>query len=139
MTRLSPGLIAAYRGTLYRVHSTPTLDKRIGHRCLATERLMHRHRVRTAAVLTAENPGSRRQPDLVNRIRARRLDAALKHLGFKWLPTSAIDLNGLWPSEVGRFILGPSLADIARLARRFDQNAFIWVMIGRPTGLILRR
>ena len=46
------------------------------------------------------------------------------------------DLN---VASKGRFILGPSLADIASLARRFDQNAFIWIAIGRPTELILCR
>lgn len=139
MTCLSPGLIAAYRQTIYRVHGPANLDKWIGHRNAGTERLMRRYRVRTAAVLTAENPGSRQQAPLVNRIRMRRLDAALKAAGLKWLASSAIDLQGLWPAESGRFVLGATIADSLGLAKRFDQNAFLWIAIGRPTQLVLCR
>lgn len=139
MTALPPGLIAAYHGTLYRVHATPELNKRIGVRCRDTERLLRRHRVRTAAVLTAENPGSRPQSSLVNRIRRRLLEADLKALGLRSLPTSAIDLAGLWPAERGRFVLGARLADMRRLAHRHGQNAFLWIEFGRPTQMRLCR
>lgn len=139
MTRLSPGLIAAYHATLYRVHGTPPLDKRIGQRSVAVENLMRRRRVRTAAVLTAENPGSRRLAPLVNEIRARRLDRALQRLGLEWLPATAIDVDGLWPPEFGRFVLGPSFATSVRLARRFDQNAMVWIELGQPVRLVLCR
>ena len=139
MTALPPGLIAAYHGTLYRVHATPELNKRIGVRCRDTERVLQRHRVRTAAVLTAENPGSRPQSSLVNRIRRRLLDADLKALSLRSLPTSAIDLAGIWPAERGRFVLGARLADMRRLARRHGQNAFLWIEHGRPTRITLCR
>ena len=135
MKGLAVGLIAAYRGTLYRVHGTPELNKRIGVRCRDTERVMRLYRVRTAAVLTAENPGSRPQPALVNRIRRRLLKADLKALGLRSLPTSAIDLEGLWPAERGHFVLGPRLLEMKRLARRHGQNAFLWIEHGRPTEM----
>ncbi|MEM7442433.1 MAG: DUF3293 domain-containing protein [Pseudomonadota bacterium] len=139
MTRLSPGLLAAYHDTIYRVHTSPIIDKRIGHRNEEIERLMRRYRVRTACVLTAENPGSRQQPELVNRIRTRRLESMIAARGLTSLPTSAIDLDGLWPAERGRLVLGISLAAAYKLAHRFGQNAFLWVAFGQPTELKLCR
>ena len=139
MTALPTGLIAAYHGTLYRVHGNPELNKRIDVRCRDTEQVLRRYRVRTAAVLTAENPGSRPQSSLVNRIRRRRLESDLKALGLRSLPSSAIDLAGVWPAERGRFVLGARLADMRRLARRHGQNAFLWIENGRPTRMRLCR
>jgi len=139
MTRVSHGLIVAYHDTIYRVHGLAVHDKRIGQRSLETETLMRDYRVRTAAVLTAENPGSRRQARLVNRIRSHRLDMDLKALALSWLPTSAIDVDGIWPQEAGRLVFGPTFSEIAGLSRRFDQNAFLWVEFGRPTALVLCR
>ena len=139
MTGLSHSMIAAYRQTVYRVHGSVVLDKRIGHRSAATERLMRQNRVRTAAVLTAENPGSRQQAVLVNQIRMRRLDTALMAADLRWLASSAVDLQELWPTESGRFVLGITFVDCLSLAKRFDQNAFLWIVMGRPTRLVLCR
>lgn len=133
-------LIAAYRAALYRVAAGDgVIDLRPDRPDRRLDRLLRRHRATTAALITACNPRSRRQPPLVNALRTRRLAEAVRRGGWRAVPTAGTDPAGCWPPEPGLLVLGIGRAAADRLAASFGQNGYLWLAAGRPPRLALCR
>jgi hypothetical protein len=124
----TPDLDRAYRRALYRLELPDgPLDLNIGSYSAALCTLLETSGVRTAAFLTACNPGSRALDTAANHAaQAALLDAAAQ-LGHTSLPGVAIDPEGIWPDEESVLILGIDAAAATVLARRFGQNALVWI------------
>lgn len=115
MSRARETLDRAYRNARYRVDDGGAVfDMRVGRPCEPLRALMTRRGVREAAFLTACNPGSAPRSDADNRAAQVRLRAAL-------------DPEGIWPPEPSLLVLGIERERAAALARRFRQNAFVWL------------
>lgn len=134
-------LWAAYRATHYVVDAPDgPIVLHVGAANEALAALMHAVHAPTAAVLTAHNPWSLARPAHENDAAQRELEAALAAHGIAMLPASGRDPAGTWPPEVSVLALGLSREVADALARRFAQNAFVWVAgPGRPCELVPTR
>ena len=120
-------LVLAYRRAEYRVLARPAFTLRPGRVSAALARLLRAHGTATACLITAHNPGSRRQSAARNRGAERRLNAALRRSRPPFsAPSRAVDPQGLWPIESGRLVLGLRQRDVLALARRSGQRAVLW-------------
>jgi hypothetical protein len=95
------------------------------------DRLLLAHGVRRGALISADNPYSRRMPVGWNRRMRLRLAAALS--GRRIMPAA-----GCWRdwSEAHFLVFGDPLPTI-RLARRFRQNAIVIVRLRQAAYLLL--
>lgn len=119
-------LWAAYCRTHYEV---PGGVVRIGQRCAAADRILRRHRCRTAVLITAWNPLSRRKPRGWNdRMQSRLLAAVRRH---PVLPGHGAARR--WAEDHLLVLMPPARAGV--LARRFRQNAVVVLRAGQPASL----
>ena len=125
---MRPGLLAAYRNTVYRAGD---VSVRPGRRCAGMDRLLLAHGVRRGALISADNPYSRRMPPGWNRRMRLRLAEALRRR--RYLPAT-----GCWRdwSEAHCLVLGDPAAAI-RLARRFRQNAIVIIGLRQAAYLLI--
>jgi hypothetical protein len=133
---MDPGLLAAYRRAIYRVHlPAGDLDLRAGECSPELDRRLAARGERRWAWLTAVNPRSERLPEAENRRRQEELGTALAARGWTVLDGTAIDPDGSWPDEPSFFVLG-ILPDAAReLALGAGQLAFLTGELGAPVTL----
>lgn len=125
MASLPPELLAAYLDTRYHVRWRGGIDFHIGHR---SDDLAALHRdlgVRTSAFITAWNPRSDPTPRELNDARNQRLRADIEALGLRALAAEGIGPTG-WREE-SFLVLGPTLEQARDLAKRYDQNAIVFV------------
>lgn len=121
-------LDAAYRQAVYRVilGGSP-LDLRVDQACGGVRALLTERGVDTAAFVTACNPGSRRLDRAANRAARTALEDAVAAMGCSALPGVAIDPEGRWPDEESLLLPGVDFESACSLARRFGQNALVWI------------
>lgn len=118
----------AYRRAVYRLElPAGPLDLVIDRASAPLARVLREHRARSAAFLTAWNPGSVLTAPAVNRAAQTALVEAAHRLGHPTLPGVAVDPDGAWPDEESVLVLGIDLDAARRLARRFGQNALVWI------------
>lgn len=129
-------LDAAYRQARYRLPllepqregvSAPALDLWIGRTEPRLRALLSRHGVSRAALLTACNPRSVATSRARNEAAMRALAGAVRDTGYSSVESLAMDPQGRWPDEPGLLIFGIERGAALALARRFDQNALVWI------------
>ncbi len=130
---LSPELIDAYRQADYVVRE-PRIVVRIGEANVALDALIGA--AGGAAFLTAANPRSERRSEEENRRRMALLETELHAAGCRYLEGEGRDPKRTW-AEPSFLVLGIARAEALRLARRFEQNAFVWCETGKPAELVL--
>ncbi len=128
-------LDSAYRATRYqlRLPGLPPRTLRIGQR---GDRWLQRLGVGTLAIITAENPGSRRLEPACNRRRDRALARRLDRLGWPRLRTRAVDPLGHWPVELGWAIPGMDRYCARAMAANLGQVALVWLQTGQRARLL---
>ncbi|WP_137180113.1 DUF3293 domain-containing protein [Roseomonas sp. AR75] len=105
------------------------ISVRIGARSPHFDALLRRHRLRSAAFVTAWNPFSRRKPEGWNdRMLARMRDAARGRV----LAEGIGRADGWWERHL---LVRGDPRKIAVLARRFRQNAIVVIAPGRAAAL----
>jgi hypothetical protein len=97
--------------------------------------LLDRYGVTTAVVVTAFNPRSCVLAPEENAARHRALARLLEARGLTFLHGEGRDPNGHWIPETECIVFGVSLADGLELARRFDQNAVVFIERGHAPRL----
>jgi Protein of unknown function (DUF3293) len=131
---------AAYLATHYLVFVPEgTLIVRIGQRSAMLDRLMAGRGARTAACVTAFNPGSRRRGRGANLAAHRALLAHVRRRGWRHLLAEGRDPAGAWPGEASLLVFGLGPAAARQLGRRFRQNAILLIRRGRPPELAALR
>lgn len=127
----------AYRRAIYRLEVPDGLvDLRIDTYSEPMRVLLDTHGVRTAAFLTACNPGSEREDPAANQAAQAALLDAASRLGHTTLPGVAVDPDGQWPDEESVLVIGIDAAEATMLARRFGQNALVWINAGATPELV---
>lgn len=119
--------LAAYRATLYRIHTQPAIDVRIGETNAAVAALLALHRVESAVLVTAFNPFSQRLSDAQNAARQHGLAEYLDGLKLAAIEGAGIDPTGAWPAETSLLALGATSATADDLMREFEQNAVVFI------------
>ncbi len=119
----------AYRATTYQIlrDDDPPLAVRIDHPAPLAGPM---------AYVTADNPGSRRLSEAKNTQRRSALLGELAATDFEVFPGESIADNGDWPVEQGLWIQGISKDQARTLARRFAQNAIVFIDDQRQVHLV---
>jgi hypothetical protein len=99
------------------------------------DRLLGRHGATTAVIITAFNPRSRVLAPDENAARHRALVRLLEERGLPFLHGEGRDPAGHWIPETECIVFGVSLADGLELARRFGQNAVVFIERGQAPRL----
>ena len=132
---IAPSLVQSYRKASYLIHSEGgDIVMRVGEISPQLSALMQSRKVNSAAFITAFNPYSCALRAHENELRHRALLSDLTSLGLELLNGEGMDCENLWPSEPSILILGISLENAESIAKRYEQNAFIW--IPRDEGLV---
>lgn len=121
-------LESAFRRTRYLVLAPGgALVLRVDETAPAMATLLRECKASEAALLTAFNPGGRRQSPFRNRQAQRTLRAELLRHGHALLEGSNEDPRGLWPREPTLLVLGMSLRRALDISLRYGQAAFLWM------------
>lgn len=134
---LDAQLIQAYRTTDYMVHATEPFTLRVEETCTECDALMDAHKVATAAYITAWNPYSEQLSAAANASAQENLAAELAVEGIAVLRGEGVGRTGDWPPEPSLFSLGISRSRAVSLAKKYQQNAFIWIERGKAAELVL--
>lgn len=80
---------------------------------------------KAAYIVTPCNPRSEQLSNTDNRARLERLRTQMKATKLRWLPCVNRDPKREWPDEPGALILDCDVSFAERLARDYEQNAFV--------------
>jgi hypothetical protein len=97
--------------------------------------LLDRHGATCAVIVTAFNPRSRVLPPAANAARHRALVRLLEERGVAFLYGEGRDPGGRWVAETECIVFGISLGEGLEIARRFEQNAVVFIERGRAPRL----
>lgn len=97
--------------------------------------LLDRHSATTATIVTAFNPRSRALAPEENAARHRSMVRLLEERGLPFLYGEGRDPSGDWIAETECIVFGISLVEGLELARRFDQNAVVFIERGKAPRL----
>ncbi|MFN3890745.1 MAG: DUF3293 domain-containing protein [Beijerinckiaceae bacterium] len=136
---ISDELIKAYGDTDYVVLNTAPFTLKIGKRSPELQEIYERHRVRSAAFLTAWNPYSQLRAADENARRNEELADELKRRGLKALPAVGRDPSGKWAGEESFLVLGIAPEIASTLGIQFEQNGYLWCGADAIPELVLLR
>lgn len=91
---------------------------------------------RHAFIITPCNPRSEQLGADENRARLTGFRAGLNDDNVRWLPAVNRDPAGNWPDEPGALLVDCSPAYARKLARNYQQNAWVQISPGRAPRLI---
>lgn len=136
---LDPALIAAYRGTHYRVHADPGYALRIGEGHAALAAQLRAFEAQAALFITAWNPRGEEHSRADNDARHARLTRALDQKGWRWVGGFGAHAVDLALGEVSVLVFGVDHASACALGRAFDQNSVVWAGADAVPHLVLLR
>ena len=89
---------------------------------------------KSAAILTAWNPGSQPLSESENNLRNNQLKLRIEdYSSFKALGQGQ---DKSWPAEESFFIVGIKKTELEKLAVEFEQYAYVYCVINKPASLI---
>ena len=140
MSEVDPQLIKRYREAVYRVwDANSRMEFRVENENPELDQLLDARGIRTAAFLTAHNPGSRVLSPAENQLAHQALLKELADNGLCWLAGEGADATGEWSAETSVMVFGIDHSAATALARQFGQNAYIWIQRGETPHLVLTR
>ena len=129
-------LLAAYTATDFVVFDgQERWALHVGAGSPRVDALLDRHGATRATIVTAFNPRSRVLTPDANEARHRALVRLLEARGVTFRPGAGRDPRGQWTAETECIVFGISLAEGLEIARRFDQNAVVFIERGRAPRL----
>lgn len=129
-------LLAAYTATDFVVFDgQERWALHVGAGSPRVDALLDRHGATRATIVTAFNPRSRVLTPDANEARHRALVRLLEARGLTFLHGEGRDPSGQWTAETECIVFGISLAEGLEIARRFDQNAVVFIERGRAPRL----
>lgn len=125
---ISPELVKAYCEADYVIRiADKDIVLKVGEASSELARLMRAYEVTSAAYLTAFNPFSAASSAQENQLNQSFLTADIDSLGLKYILGEGRDVANLWASEASVLIMGISFQSAELLAKRYQQNAFLWI------------
>jgi hypothetical protein len=129
-------LLAAYTATDFVVFDgAEQWVLHVGAASPRVDALLDRHDAIRATVVTAFNPRSRVLMPDANTARHRALVRLLEERRMPFLLGEGRDPSGAWSPETECIVFGISLAEGLEIARRFDQNAVVFIERGMAPRL----
>ncbi len=130
-------LITAYEATHYRVTSLgSSFVLRIGQHSPELLALYRDTGCTSAALITAWNPYSESLSSGENEARQRRLISLLAAHGLRHYASEGVSADGTW-REPSLLIMGVDECFAAELAKKFEQNALVYLGTDAVSHLIL--
>lgn len=126
----------AYRETDYVVDDGVRFTIRVGERCSEVDMLLEAHGAQSYAFLTAHNPGSQELEPAENDARQDELREDLRRRGFPCFRGEGRGRDGRWEPEESVLVVGVTKDGAAKLARAFDQVAFVHGVRGAAAELV---
>ena len=123
---IDPALWKAYEETHFIVHSTPEFVLNIGQHSEELRQLFTQHKLNAAAFITAYNPFSQQLSQDENFERQANLVKEIKSRGLNLIQGLGQDPNHKWEGEPSVLVLGIAFEAAKKLARTYEQNAFVW-------------
>ena len=123
---IDANLWKAYEETDFIVHSKPEFALNIGQFSEQLKQLLNSHKVTSAAFVTAYNPFSQQLSEDENSKRQIRLVDEIQSRGLSLFQGLGQHPNHQWQGEPSVLILGIALEAAKKLARTYEQNAFVW-------------
>jgi hypothetical protein len=123
---IDPALWEAYEKTHFIVQSTPEFVLKIGQYSEEIKQLFKHHSLSTAAFITAYNPFSQQLSESENLERQEKLLYEIQSRGLNLLKGLGQDPDHKWEGEPSVLILGIALEAAKKVARTYEQNAFVW-------------
>lgn len=115
------------------------LELRVGEYNADFNALVKQQKSRQSIFITAFNPQSKLYPLAVNRENNEKLLAAIKDAGYQYWVGYGQDDEQKWPKEESFVVFDIEREDADELARRFSQNAYLWITIDSPVELIVTK
>ena len=129
MEKINPidtALWEAYEKTHFIVQSTPEFVLKIGQYSEELKQLFIHRSLSTAAFITAYNPFSQQLSEDENLERQEKLVKEIQSRGLNLLQGLGQDPDHKWEGEPSLLILDIALEAAKKLARTYEQNAFVW-------------
>ena len=115
-----------YKAATYKIHSVPPIPLKIDERNPELVKLMKKHQLKNAAIITPCNPGSCKMPMDYNERRIEFFKEILEQRKYFYLPADNCDKGtGHW-HEPSFWITDIRLPEAKQLAIDFGQNAFVY-------------
>ena len=130
-------LLEAYRQAEYVAFVQPEISLRVGEGSAPLNALLAAEGASSAAFVTAYNPGSKTFADKWNRELGMFLEHDTGVKGFKYFHGEGRDPSGEWQPEQSLLILGINKDEANGLARKYAQNAFVFVKAGEAPELVV--
>jgi hypothetical protein len=129
-----------YRATRYRVDAPAgAIVIRVGERNDAIDELLRTLATDRWAYVSAANPGSRPMPRSENDRRHAYLIVELERAGRHYIEGMGEGDDPAWPAERSVWVSAISRVGVARLGRRFEQNAVLHGSLGAQAELLWLR
>ena len=123
---IDANLWKAYEETDFIVHTKPEIALNIGQFSEQLKQFLNSHKVTSAAFVTAYNPFSQQLSEDENSERHTRLVDEIQSRGLSLFQGLGQHPNHQWQGEPSVLILGIALEAAKKLARTYEQNAFVW-------------
>jgi hypothetical protein len=134
---MEPSLYKAYQQAVYTVNNGKCkIQIKVGVNSIQLDELLITNNAQSAIFITGFNPKSQilsKQENLTNNLSLKG-DIAL--YGLSYLEGDSTDESGSWPKEECFFVFDMNLARAQKLAQKFNQNAFLSVLIKQPVQLV---
>jgi hypothetical protein len=129
-------LLVAYTATDFVVFDGPEeWALHVGVSSPRVDALLDRHHATCATIVTAFNPRSRVLTPEANEARHRALVRLLDERDLPFILGEGRDPSGRWTPETECIVFGISLAEGLEIARRFEQNAVVFIERGKAPRL----
>lgn len=133
---IAADLLAAYTATDFVVFDgEEQWALHVGVASPRIDALLDRHGADRAIVVTAFNPRSRVLTPEANAARHDALVRLLEERGLPFLYGEGRDPSGRWIAETECIVFGTSLTEGLAIARRFEQNAVVFIERGKAPRL----
>jgi hypothetical protein len=133
---IAADLLAAYTATDFVVFDgQEQWSLHVGVASPRVDALLDRHGASRATIVTAFNPRSRVLAPDANAARHCALVRLLEQRGLAFLYGEGRDPGGQWVAETECIVFGISLAEGLEIARRFEQNAVVFIERGKAPRL----
>ena len=116
----------AYEETDFIVHTKPEFTLNIGQASEQLKQFLNSHKVTSAAFVTAYNPFSQQLSNDENSARQENLVKEIQSRGLSLFQGLGQHPNHQWQGEPSVLILGIAFEAAKKLARTYEQNAFVW-------------
>ena len=123
---IDPALWEAYEKTHFIVQSNPEFVLKIGQYSEELKRLFTSNSLSTAAFITAYNPFSQQLSEGENLERQVKLVKEIQSRGLNLLQGLGQDPDQKWEGEPSLLILDIAFEAAKKIARTYEQNAFVW-------------